>query len=108
MENKNKETVGLKTIIVRYLHRWKLFLTVFVLSFIPAILYLTIMPRTYEITASVQLQAEKESSMASFGLGEAAGLMKSFGVGSGGGSVKIDDEMAILTSNRMLRLMILD
>lgn len=108
MENKNKETVGLKTIIVRYLHHWKLFLTVFVLSFIPAILYLTIMPRTYEITASVQLQAEKESSMASFGLGEAAGLMKSFGVGSGGGSVKIDDEMAILTSNRMLRLMILD
>ncbi|MDR2776136.1 MAG: tyrosine protein kinase [Tannerella sp.] len=46
--------------------------------------------------------------MSSFALGEAAGLMKSFGIGSGGGSVSIDDEIAILTSNRMLQMMILD
>ncbi|MDR0348165.1 MAG: tyrosine protein kinase [Tannerella sp.] len=108
MENKDKETVGLKSIIVRYLHQWKLFLAVFLFSFIPAILYLIIYPRTYEFAAGVQLQAEKESSMASMGLGEAAGLMKSFGIGTGGGGIDIDDEIAILTSNRMFRYMIYD
>ncbi|MDR0743434.1 MAG: tyrosine protein kinase, partial [Tannerella sp.] len=109
MENKDKETIGLKRILVRYLFHWKLFLAVFIFSFIPAILYLTLYPRTYEFMAGIQLQEEKESSMSSFALGEAAGLMKSFGIGAGGGgSVNIDDEMAILTSNRMLRFMILD
>jgi uncharacterized protein involved in exopolysaccharide biosynthesis len=108
MENKDKETIGLKSIVVRYLFHWKLFLAAFLFSFIPAILYLTFYPRTYEFMAAIQLQEEKESNMASFGLGEATGLMKSFGIGTGGGSVNIDDEIAILTSNRMLRFMILD
>ena len=108
MESKDKETIGLKSIFVKYLRQWKLFLASFILSFIPAILYLTFYPRTYAFQASIQIQEDKESSMASFGLGEAAGLMKSFGIGSGGGSVNIDDEMSILKSNRMLRMMILD
>ena len=108
MENKDKETISLKSIFVKYLRQWKLFLAAFIFSFIPAILYLTLYPRTFAIQASIQIQEDKESSMASFGLGEAAGLMKSFGIGSGGGSVNIDDEMSILKSNRMLRLMILD
>ena len=108
MENKNKETISLKSIFVKYLRQWKLFLIAFIISFIPAILYLSFYPRTYAVQASIQIQEDKESSMASFGLGEAAGLMKSFGIGGGGGSVNIDDEMSILTSNRMLRLMILD
>lgn len=108
MENIEKETVSLKSIFVKYLRHWKFFLVVFVLSFIPAVLYLAIYPLTYEVVASIQLQDDKESSMASFGIGEAAGLMKSFGIGAGGGSVKVDDEMAVLMSNRMLRMMILD
>jgi uncharacterized protein involved in exopolysaccharide biosynthesis len=108
MENKDRETIGLKSIIVKYILHWKLFLAVFILSFIPAILYLTFYPRTYEFAAGIKLQEEKESSMGSLGLGEAAGLMKSFGISTGGGSVSVDDEMAILTSNRMLRMMILD
>ena len=108
MENKDKETIGLKSIFVKYLRQWKLFVAAFIFSFIPAILYLTLYPRTYAVQASIQIQEDKESSMASFGLGEAAGLMKSFGIGSGGGSVNIDDEMFILKSNRLLRLMILD
>jgi uncharacterized protein involved in exopolysaccharide biosynthesis len=108
MDNKNKETVSLKSILVKYLRQWRLFLIVFILSFIPAVLYLVFYPRTYEFAASVLLQEEKESSMASFGLSEASGLMKSFGIGTGGGRISIDDEIAILTSNRMLRMMILD
>ena len=47
MEN-NDEVIGLKGIIVRYLRHWKLFLIVFILSFIPAILYLVFYPRTYK------------------------------------------------------------
>jgi len=108
MENKDKETVSLKSILVGYLHQWKLFLIVFIISFIPAILYLTFYPRTYEFLIGVKFQAEKESGLGSFGLGEAAGLMKSFGIGGSSGSLNIDDEMAILTSNRMLSLTILD
>ena len=108
MENKDKETISLKGILVKYLRRWKFFLVVFVISFIPAIIYLKLYPVTYEFKSSIQVQEEKESSMASFGLGEAAGLMKSFGIGSGGGSINMDDEMALLASNRMLRIMILD
>jgi uncharacterized protein involved in exopolysaccharide biosynthesis len=108
MENKDKETIGLKSILVKYILHWRLFLAAFIISLVPAILYLTFYPRTYEFMAGVQLQAEKESSMSSFSLGETAGLMKSFGIGAGGGNLNVDDEIAILTSNRMLRMMILD
>jgi uncharacterized protein involved in exopolysaccharide biosynthesis len=109
MENKDKETIGLKKIVVKYLLHWKLFLAVFLFSFIPAVLYLTFIPRTYSFMAAIQLQEEKESSMSSFAMGEASSLMKSFGVGAGGGGgITIDDEIAIMTSNRMLRMVILD
>jgi uncharacterized protein involved in exopolysaccharide biosynthesis len=108
MESKDKETIGLKSILVKYILHWKLFLAAFIFSLVPAILYLMFIPRTYEFMAAIQLQTEKESSMSSFAAGEAAGLMKSFGIGVGGGSLSVDDEVAILTSNRMLRMMILD
>ena len=106
----DKDTIGLKSIIVKYLHHWKFFIAVFIFSFIPAILYLIYYPKTYEIVASIQLQEDKESSMSGLGLmgGDASGLMKSFGIGVGGGSLSIDDEMSVIKSNRMLRLMILD
>lgn len=109
METKDKETISLNTIIVKYLLHWKLFLAVFLFSFIPAILYLKIAPRTYEFNASILLQEEKDSGMTSLGSGSAASLMKSFGIGSSGGSsINVDDEMEVLASNRMLRMMILD
>ena len=47
MEVKDNETIGLKSIIVRYLLHWKLFLGVFLFSIIPAVLYLIYYPRTY-------------------------------------------------------------
>ena len=109
MEDKNKETVSLKSIFVGYLRRWKLFLIAFIISIIPAVLYLTLYPRTYEFAASILLIDEKESGMSGLGIGgDAAGLMKSFGIGGGGGSINVEDEMSILTSNRMLRLTIKD
>ena len=99
MEVKDNETIGLKSIIVRYLLHWKLFLGVFLFSIIPAVLYLIYYPRTYEMM---------DLGGGSFGLGEAAGLMKSFGLGSvSGGVVNIDDELMTLTSNKMLRDMVL-
>ena len=106
MENKDRENVSLKGIFVKYLRRWKLFLAVFILSFIPAFLYLTLYPRTYEFATSILLQEENDSPMSGLGLGGAAGLMKSFGIGSGSSSINVDDEMEILASNRLFRLMI--
>ena len=108
MEVKDNETIGLKSIIVRYLLHWKLFLGVFLFSIIPAVLYLIYYPRTYEMMARIQIQEDKDLGGGSFGLGEAAGLMKSFGLGSvSGGVVNIDDELVTLTSNKMLRNMVL-
>jgi len=108
MENKDKENVSLETILIKYLRHWKLFLIVFALSFIPAILYLKIFPRTYKFEASILLQDEKESSISGIGMGEAASLMKSFGMGVGDGSLNLDDEMEILASKRIFRAMIHD
>ena len=108
MEVKDNETIGLKSIIVRYLLHWKLFLGVFLFSIIPAVLDLIYYPRTYEMMARIQIQEDKDLGGGSFGLGEAAGLMKSFGLGSvSGGVVNIDDELMTLTSNKMLRDMVL-
>ena len=109
MEVKDNETIGLKSIIVRYLLQWKLFLGVFLFSIIPAVLYLIYYPRTYEMMARIQIQEDKDLGGGSFGLGEAAGLMKSFGLGGGSSSViNIEDELMMLTSNKLLRDMVLD
>ncbi|MDO4703930.1 tyrosine protein kinase [Tannerella sp.] len=108
MEN-NDEVIGLKGIIVRYLRHWKLFLIVFLLSFIPAILYLVFYPRTYEFKTRIQIQEDQSLGGANLAMGEAAGLMKSFGIGGGSaGSISIDDEMSILSSNQLFCKMILD
>ena len=109
MEVKDNETIGLKSIIVRYLLHWRLFVGVFVFSIIPAVLYLVLYPRTYEIMARIQIQEDKDLGGGGFGLGEAAGLMKSFGLGGvSGGAVNIEDELMILTSNKLLAQMALD
>lgn len=108
-EMKDTETIGLKTVIVKYLLHWKLFLGAFLFSIIPAVLYLVYYPRTYEINARVKIQEDKDLGGGSFGLGEAAGLMKSFGLGSvGGGAVNIEDELSMFTSNKLIRSMVLD
>ena len=108
-EMKDTETIGLKTVIVKYLLHWKLFLGAFLFSIIPAVLYLVYYPRTYEINARVKIQEDKDLGGGSFGLGEAAGLMKSFGLGGvGGGAVNIEDELSMFTSNKLIRSMVLD
>jgi uncharacterized protein involved in exopolysaccharide biosynthesis len=109
MDNKDNETIGLKSIIVRYMHHWKLFLLAGIISLIPAILYLALYPRTYEFMARFQVQEDAGITSAGFGLGEAAGIMKSFGLGGGSaGSINIDDEISIISSNRIMRQMILE
>jgi uncharacterized protein involved in exopolysaccharide biosynthesis len=108
MNTKDTETVGLKTILVKYLLHWKWFVAAFVLSAIFAALYLALTPRTYAIRASVQIQENTESGGGGIALGEAAGLMKSFGFGGGGaGSINMDDEIMILESNTLFRRMVL-
>ncbi|MDR1407127.1 MAG: tyrosine protein kinase [Tannerella sp.] len=108
-ETKDNETIGLKSLIVRYLRQWKLFLIAFIFSFIPAILYLTFYPRTYEFMARLQVQEDSGITPAGFGLGEAAGIMKSFGLGGGSmGTISIEDEISLLSSSRILSQMILE
>jgi uncharacterized protein involved in exopolysaccharide biosynthesis len=110
METNDKETISLRTIIVDYLHHWKLFLVAFLVSCVLGVLYLMFYPKTYEIYSSIQLQDESDlMSSASLGLGEASGLMKSFGLGSLPTSgINLDDEIAILLSTELSNKMVLD
>lgn len=108
MNTKDNENIGLKSILVSYLLHWKLFAAAFVFSLILGILYLLLYPKTYEMTASVLIQDEKDSG-GSFGLGEAAGIMKSFGLGNiSSGTINLEDELQIFKSNELFRKMILE
>ena len=74
----DNETISLKKIIVNYISHWKLFVAAACFSVIPAVLYLVLYPKTYEIMAKMKIQEDKDlTSSGSMGLGEAAGLMKS-------------------------------
>lgn len=105
---KDKETIYLRNIIIDYIRNWKVFLIAALISLIPAILYLVFYPRTYEFMSKIKIQEDKGLGSSGIGLGEAAGLMKSFGIGgSGSGVVNIDDEIATLSSNWLLKKAIL-
>lgn len=114
MENMNSiqhdnETISLKKIIISYLRHWKLFVLAGFISFIPALLYLIFTPKTYEMMAKIQLLDDKSSTGGGFNIGEASGLMKSFGLGGvSGTSIIMDDEIAKLTSNSILKDIIID
>ena len=109
MENiKDNETADLRSLFISYLSHWKLVGGSALIAFIGAVLYLIIYPTTYETTAQILLQDDKDSfSSNSIGLGEAAGLMKSFGISSAASSaVNLDDELVTLTSNQTVRDMV--
>lgn len=106
---KDNENIGLKSIFVGYLLHWKLFLAAFVFSLIIAVLYLVLYPRTYEMTASVLIQEERDSGSGGLGLGDASGIMKSFGLGGiSAGGLNLEDELQIFRSNELFRKMILE
>lgn len=106
---KDNEVISLKKILVNYINHWRLFLITGVISLIPAILYLVLYPKTYEMFSLIRLQEDKDlGSGGGMGLGEAAGLMRSFGLGNKGvTSLNVDDEIATLTSNRLLSKVVL-
>lgn len=109
MENKDKESIGLKPIIIGYLLHWKLFLGVFIIALIPAILYLVISPKTYEMVARIQLQDETSIGSGSFSMGEAAGLMRTFGLNpSAGMGINMDDELVLFGSTSLLEKTVLE
>lgn len=108
MEAKDNETMDLRTLLVQYLVHWKLIIGTGLFSVVVAILYLILYPKTYEATAQILLQDDRGSlSSGSSGLGKSAGLMSSFGLNaSAGGAVVLDDELVILTSNQLVREMV--
>ena len=107
-EIKDNETVDLRGLFISYLSHWKLIFGCGVFSFIIALLYILLYPKTYEAAAQILLQDDKDAfSSQSMGLGSAAGLMASFGLsGTSGSSVVLDDELVTLTSNQLVREMV--
>ncbi len=108
MEEKDNETVDLRSLFISYLSHWKLIGGTALVALVMAIAYLVIYPTTYEITAQILVQDDKDVfSSSSIGLGEAAGFMRSFGIGGGGGSsINLDDEFVTITSNQLFREMV--
>jgi tyrosine-protein kinase Etk/Wzc len=105
---KDNETISLRKIIVSYIHHWKVFVIAAIISLIPAVLYLILYPKTYEMMSSMRVQEDRGLGGSGVGMGEAAGLMKSFGLsGTSASIVNIDDELAALTSNRLLKKTVL-
>lgn len=109
MEIKDNETVDLRSLFIQYLLHWKLILCTGIVGLLGAIAYVVCYPKTYETAAQILLQDDKDMfSSGSFGLGEAAGLMKSFGLSSNtGSSIVLEDELLTLTSNQLLREMVI-
>ncbi len=107
-EIKDNETVDLRGLFISYLTHWRLIGGCALFSLFVAVLYVAFYPKTVEATAQILLQDDKETfSSGSFGLGEAAGLMKSFGLSTNSNSsIVVDDEFVTLTSNRLLRQMV--
>ncbi len=103
-QQQDNETISLKQIIVYYLLHWKAFLVAGIISLVLAILYLILVPRTYEIIAKVQLLEDKGTSGSGLNIGDAVGLMQSFGLGgiSGSGLI-LDNEMAKFMSTTTLK-----
>ena len=54
--NIGNETISLKSILIGYLRHWRLFLGTFVISLIPAVLYLIYYPTTYEVMARLKFK----------------------------------------------------
>lgn len=105
---RDNETVDLRTLFIQYLLHWKLIIGCGLFALLLAIAYIALYPKTYEASAQILLQDDKDAfSSGSFGLGEAAGLMKSFGLSTNTGStVVLEDELLILTSNQLIREMV--
>ncbi|MDR0537733.1 MAG: tyrosine protein kinase [Tannerellaceae bacterium] len=109
MEQKDTEYIGLKTILINYMSHWRLFLGAFLFTLAAGILYVVFYPRTYEVMARIQLQEDKGIGAVGAGLGEAAGLLRSFGLGGGvSGTLNVDDELNLLTSNALMKKVALD
>lgn len=108
-EIKDNEVVDLRILFIQYLLHWKLIIGTGFFAFLIAIGYIVLYPKTYEATAQILLQDDKDVfSSGGIGLGEAAGLMKSFGLSTNSGSaVVLEDELVTITSNQLVREMVI-
>ena len=104
----DNETINLKKIIIYYFRHWRCFLVAGIISLIPALLYLILVPRTYEMMTKILLLEDKGTSSSGLNIGDASGLMKTFGLGGiSGGSFNMDDELAKLMSTTTLQDVVL-
>lgn len=101
---KDTEVISLKRIILYYTNHWRWFGGAFLVSLILSILYLIIVPNTYQINANI-LISDDSSPMT--GMAEAA-IAKSFGIGGLLGSSNVDDELLILSSQSVMNNVVKD
>ena len=105
MSTQEKETIGLRPIIIYYLLHWKLFVITFLCTLLPAVMYLVFYPHTYEFASRFKIHVDDQMSGSNAGGlgGNAANLMSSFGLnGSSAEAITIDDELVTLQSHDLL------
>ena len=105
---RDNEVISLKKIIIYYILHWRCFLIAGFISLIFALLYLFLVPRTYEMHTKILLLEDKGTSGSGLNIGDASGLMKSFGLGGvSGGGLNFNDELAKLMSTTTLNEVVL-
>ncbi|MCK9344028.1 MAG: tyrosine protein kinase, partial [Massilibacteroides sp.] len=62
MSTKEKETIGLRPIIIYYLLHWKLFVITFLCTLLPAVMYLVFYPHTYEFASRFKIHVDDQMS----------------------------------------------
>lgn len=94
----NSENIDFKAIIREYLKHWKLFgITIFICGVL-GLLYIWLVPPTYEILANVLVKQQESGTGGGNNMQNI--LMRSFGSGMGSGNV--DDEIYVLSSHTNL------
>lgn len=96
-QTQNKEeTINVRELLIKYLHRWYWFLLAVILAFVIAFVYIKSTNIKYQIQTVILLRNDKSAS----GFSQAA-MMENFGLS--GVSREVEDEIQVISSKKLIR-----
>lgn len=102
VEQKEEDTIDLKSLIVKYLYYWQWFVLSVVVCMIGAFLYLRYATKQYDITASIIFKEEKDKGKS--GLGAELMGLQNFGFSA---TNNVNNELEILKSKSLVKKTVL-
>jgi len=97
-----EENINIRQIIDQYLHFWKWFLLCIIISFTGAYIYLKYAQKQYQVTAKILLNEKENASGELAALAEVNPLVGNYANG------KINDQIEILKSRRLIEKVIIN